>query len=169
LTVLRNRSRRSGGFTLIELAAVIVILALLAGVVAVSVRAHLENAKLELLLARVEAFDGRLRDETRRQNRLEELRINAQEGCIAQGEATSPPRVIRVTGRIRIDRIRTTDFDGEFGELRVLISPLGQSDTYALRFRTAQGRQVWLVVLGVSGQCLRLEKEEQVDEVFALS
>jgi prepilin-type N-terminal cleavage/methylation domain-containing protein len=167
----RDRSARPlrRGFSLVELIAVVALLAIFAGVAAVSVRGHVDEARLVAALNRIQSLDGRLRDEAQRLRRSGELSVDADDGRVFQVgtpySAARPSRSIALGGGLRIDRLRTSRHNQRRGQLRVLISSHGQSDTYAVRLRTGSGRQAWLVVLA-SGQCLRIEQDQDVRAIF---
>lgn len=168
----RKHGSTPSGFTLYELLAVMVLMAILAGTVGISVRGHVSNAQLEAFLDRLETFDGRARAEARRLHQpvtlafdSDEQRASRTQGGFA-GAATE--RTCAVPRGVEIAQMKTTSQVSARGSLRIALSPLGQTDTYALRLEASSGRSVWLVVLGASGQCLRFDKENDVEEIFAL-
>lgn len=170
----QRRKDRSipSGFTLYELVAVMVVVAIIAGTVAISVRGHVSNAQLEAFLERLETFDARGRAEARRLNQSIRLAFDSTDRRISQmiGDDVyaATRRSYAVPRGVEIARIKTTRQESEGGVLQIAVSPLGQTDTYALRLEASSGRSVWLVVLGASGQCLRIEKENEVEEIFSL-
>lgn len=167
----KDRSITSG-FTLYELVAVMVIMAIIAGTVAISVRGHVSNAQLEAFIERLETFDARGRAEARRLNQSIALAFDSSDQRISQLHEdvayASPKRSYTVPRGVEIAQIKTARQESDRGVLQIAVSPLGQTDTYALRLEASSGRSVWLVVLGASGQCLRFEKENDVEEIFSL-
>ena len=158
------------GFSLVELVAVIALLAIFASLAGISVRGHIANARLELALESIEALDGRIRDEALRRQSPDELRINVDRGKVYQsgaGRKLPSSRTVALGDTVQIDRIRIAKRESRHGELRVLVSLHGQSDSYALRLSTSTGRKVWLVVLGATGQCLRIEEEKDVASLLS--
>ena len=163
------RSRRA--FTLFELVAVLVVMAILAGTVAVSVRGHVANARLEAFLDRLETFDSRARGEARRGGEAIVLSFDGIEKLVSRSngrDSSGAARSFAVPDGIEVAQVRTATDQSSGGVLRIGVSPLGQTDTYALQLRASSGREQWLVVLGASGQCLRLDKENEVEEIFSL-
>ena len=159
------------GFTLFELVAVLVVLAILAGAVAVSVRGHISNARLEAFLDRLETFDGRARGEARRRSELTVLSFDANTKLVSQisdQNSSGAARSFAVPGGLEIVAVKTVSDQASQGVLRIGVSPLGQTDTYALQLRASSGRELWLVVLGGSGQCLRFDKDNDVEDLFSL-
>ena len=158
-------------FTLFELIAVLVVLAILAGTVALSVRGHVANAKLESFLDRLETFDGQVRREAKRRGGLATLLYDLHDKRIYQDMPGAPAgwgRDFAIPTGVEIEQIMTRSQRSDDGLLRIAVSPLGQTDTYALRLRASSGRKVWLVVLGASGQCLEFDRESDVEEMLSL-
>lgn len=169
----RQLNRRAvGGFTLYELLAVMVLMATLAGTVALSVRGRVSNARLESFLVQLELCDGFARSEARRWNQTVLLGLDSSDQRVWRSapsvEGSLVERSIMVPRGVNIARIKTMNRQLDQGILQIAISSLGQSDTYALRIQSSGGRDVWLVVLGGSGQVLRFDTEDDVDEVFSL-
>jgi prepilin-type N-terminal cleavage/methylation domain-containing protein len=164
--------RATAGFTLYELLAVMVLMAILAGTVALSVRGRVSNAGLESFLVQIELCDARARSEARRWNQPVLLGFDSSDQRVWQSAASvdrsSVERSIAAPRGVKISQIKTMNRQLDQGTLQIAISPLGQSDTYALRIQASGGRDVWLVVLGGSGQVLRFDTEGDVDGVFSL-
>src|SRR5688572_28397543 len=121
-SAIRNRP---AGFSLVELIAVIALLAIFAALAVVSLRGHVANARLELLLDRIEALDARVRDEAQRHQRPGELRVDIDRGRVYQlgaERAAASSRNISLDEAVQIDRIQTGTRNSQQGELRVPIS-----------------------------------------------
>jgi prepilin-type N-terminal cleavage/methylation domain-containing protein len=160
---------RSGGFTLYELIAVMVVLAILAGTVAISVRGHVSNARLQAFRDRLEACDARARADARRDDHAVWLEFDSTGQRVLRSEGTeASERSLNAPRGVEIAQIRIASQESDHGILQIAISPLGQSDTYAVQLRASSGRSEWLVVLGASGQCLRVDKGDDVAEIFTL-
>jgi general secretion pathway protein H len=161
-------SLQAGGFTLYELLAVMVLMAVLAGTVAVSVRGHVSNARLLAFLDRLESCDARARAQARRLNHPLVLKFDADDQRVSQSYANVAERSFAAPLGVEIEQIKTAKQESDHGILQIAVSPLGQSDTYALRLQASSGRSMWLVVLGASGQCLRLYEGADVEDIFSL-
>lgn len=160
-----------GGFTLLELVAVLMVMAILAGAVALSVRGHVSNAQLEAFLTRLEAFDARARSQARRQGQRLALRFDASDQRVSLAAAAADEDeapAFAVSRGVELAQVRTARQAADYGVLETSVSPFGQSETYALCLQASSGRRVWLVVLGASGQCLRLDEEEEVEQILSL-
>jgi len=155
-----------------ELVAVMFVMAIIAGTVTFSMRGHVSNARLENVLDRLESFDGRARGEARRLNRPVALEFDSNAQRVSQsnldGASASTKRSFAVPHGVTIAQIKTVAHESERGVLQIAVSPLGQTDTYAVRLQAASGRGAWLVLLGASGQCLRFDKENDVEEIFSI-
>ena len=154
-------------FTLVELVLVVTVMAIITSLVMLSVRGHLENARLEATIDRIKALDARIRTSARRLRARHTLLIDAEAGLLRDLNDDVPSRRAHVSGGIEVDQLRAASYAGSLRKLRVGISPEGLGDSYALRLRTATGQKTWLVVLGMSGQCVRLEEDRDVEALFA--
>lgn len=168
----RKYGSTPSGFTLYELVAVMVLMAIIAGTVAISVRGHVSNAQLETFLDRLETFDARARADARRLSQSVALAFDSNDQRVSQINAdvayASTGRSFAVPHGVDIAQCKTANQASDRGMLQIAVSPFGQTDTYALRLDASGGRSVWLVVLGASGQCLRFDKENDVEEIFSL-
>ena len=171
LTSLRKKSNRLSdrrAFTLVELIVVIVIVALMSGVVVYSVRGHVDAAALEGAVQRFQSLDHRLRAETKRHERTAEIRIGRRGGelTILTGIELSRSGIKRdfsVGSRVTIESILSAR---RISATRsITFNAAGRSANYAAKFVTENDATTWLVVLGISGQQIRCQSEE---EVYAL-
>lgn len=71
---------RRTGFTLIELTAVLVLMALIIAIAAIRLRAPYQAAKQAYWVDRIEAFDQNARQHARRFGRLSEMQIELSSG-----------------------------------------------------------------------------------------
>lgn len=158
------------GFTLWELVAVLILLGLMASAVVVNLQGHIANARLEMVLDRLEAWDHRGRALARRQGRPLAFVWDLESGRVGleglENAAGLPAASLALPRGVRGLQIRTAPQAGPSDHLRIPISAQGQSLTYAVQLQATGGRQKWLAVLGASGQCLRLEQEQDVDALW---
>ena len=156
--------RRSHGFTLVELIAVLVIAAIVAGMVVLSVRSHLARAKMTAACELLQACDSNVRHVARAHGTGLALQILAGKSSIRM-----PNGQVRSLGRgVSIDRLWTPRAAANSGTLHVVMSPTGQSDTYAVRLNAGEKVTRWLVVLGASGQCLQFKREKDVRQLLSI-
>lgn len=159
------------GFTLIEVLAVVVVLAILASVAMFSVSGHVQHARLIRTADRLESLDRRARDEARRQSAPGQLLWDTRQGVaqIAFARAEDSPvatRRVSLGGGLEFSEFRIDGARG-LGRQVVDVSPNGQSDTYAVRLSAPNGAALWLVTLGLTGQHLRLDSEDDVRALLA--
>ncbi len=158
-----DRPARSG-FSLVELLAVLILCALLAGMAGLSVRSHLQRIQLVTAIEQLSRTDQLVRRRARQTGRVVFLKIQ-----------TEPPRFSIDDGRsqsfphgIVVQRVRTARQSSARGSLRLRVSSTGQSDDYAVQLAGRDGGRRWLVVLGRSGQQLVLDSEPDVASLFPI-
>ncbi len=171
MTMCRNKPnnrpashRRVSGFSLIELIAVLVIVAVVAGLVVWSVRSHLARARMTAACELLRACDGNVRHVARAHGTSLALQVRS-----ATSSIHLPNGRVESLGRgITVDRLWTPRAAGNRGTLHVVMSPTGQSDTYAIRLKSGKKLTRWIVVLGASGQCIEMKRERQVRQLLAI-
>ncbi len=162
---LDSRSPRAGAaFTLIELIAVMVIVAVLAGLTTLTLRSHIDRARLASACRLLRACDRHVRFDAaaRQQPLVLELHSTRSMLRLPDGRRCSLGRGVRV------DRLWTPHVASNRGTLRVVMSPTGQSDTYAVRLRCGKLSARWIMVLGTSGQSFELRDEGVVRELISV-
>jgi prepilin-type N-terminal cleavage/methylation domain-containing protein len=158
-------SRR--GFTLVEIVAVMIILGIMAGGTAWSLGPHLRMIRLSAMIDRIESYDRKVRMLARHQRRSVELTISVRTSMLSVRSPYVDLPPLHAGHGIRFDRIRSMTGARSFGEMKIGINSAGQSDSYAVRLATADDRHAWCVVLGSTGQIVRLKNEGEVNALFA--
>jgi prepilin-type N-terminal cleavage/methylation domain-containing protein len=163
-----------GGFTLLELIAVLALLATLVIAGRFTLRGPLAKARLEQALERLADLDGQARAEARRFRRPVELTFDldaAAAGFKLSADDSAAWRRRTAAGQlVRIDQARAGGQRAADGQLRVWVSPWGQSEPYAVRLAVGDGGRyaAWLLILGVSGQGVKCWDNTTVDRVLAI-
>jgi Tfp pilus assembly protein FimT len=146
--------RAISGFTIVELMAVVFLMALLAGGAALTFVRPLRAARWNEAIMEVQSTDQNARTFARRFNRSVAIVIDPYENSIARREGdvtttTQPlPRGIRIDEVLAVDRTDTSN-----RRVNIAISPMGASLTYAVHLRgPGQDEDQWLVFAGLSGQ-----------------
>ncbi len=149
------------GFTLLEMLVVITILGILATGVAWSLRGPLMTARAENAAEQFLAVDRLMRDHSQRFARPVVLALDLDRGRIQSGDlqGTRNSASSSMNG-IPVDCVLTAEECVECGTIEIPFDARGQSPTYALRLRTTHDRSRWIVVLGITGQTLRVEEAE---------
>lgn len=172
---------RRGGFTLIELMAVVVLLGLTAGAVAWSMTGTLARRTAEDAAAQIAGVDRQARVTAERQARDLVLRIDLNRQRLRwfdpdSGDGGHPRPVPRA---YRIDRVWVMDDAGRVrindrNQVDITITGRGRSATYAIRMAVttdqpdAQASDGWMVFAGLTGQVTWIGNEDELQNLFAV-
>jgi prepilin-type N-terminal cleavage/methylation domain-containing protein len=168
---------RRRGFTLVEVAAVAVLMALLAGGVALTFAGPVQRMRAGEALDRVRTFDAAARLAARRSGRAADLTFDLRAGTLARADGPAAGRrevtyQATLPGGYRIDRLRATGgqagggpIDASSGLVTLYCSPDGLARTYALRV-VGPGLDQWVVFAGLTGQVTLVEDERAVDAIL---
>jgi len=153
-----------GGFTLLEMVAVLTLLAVLSGLVVVNYRGPVNQARLENLFEQVDALDARIRLRCRQENVPLQLWIDRDRGTFTvkwtqTAETVSIPTV-RLGRGMTLGGIRTFGRP-DVGDTMIPYSTRGVAPLWCYRVQLADGREFYRLMFGASGQSLTLEGKEQ--------
>lgn len=165
-----TNARSELAFSLIELAACLVLLGLLGTLAALSLNGLGREAQLDEAVARAARWDRLARSHARRFDEPGHLTVDLDEQTL---ERAAPANDTQQASRwaAPVDcRIETFIVGTQRVRRRatILYSRHGYSPSYALAIRNKYGRTRWLLVAGLSGQTLVLTNEESVDEMLAM-
>jgi len=186
----RPAARNRSGFTLIEIAACLVILGLLTGAAALSLRSIKHNVDLDTWVERFAQLDRQTRQRAQDQGRPWRIVIDLQQNRLwSEPSESNPHGIPRSTRSTRnTSTTRTTLLlprswalteartDNEQADLSssaprqvvVTISSQGVSPTYAIGLtHTTLPSSLSLLVAGGSGQPLRISDVQQIKDIFA--
>ena len=159
---------RRSAFTLLELLLVLVLLGLMAGAATLKLVPLVQTGALEATLKRLEELDRLARHRARSARAASRLVFDFDGGGARQvdaaGNASGAP--VRL-GRCRLEEVRTHDGRWRSGTCAVNVSPLGLTQTYALRIRGGEGSTRWLLFAGLGGECEVIDDDSKVERVFA--
>jgi prepilin-type N-terminal cleavage/methylation domain-containing protein len=159
-----------GGFTLVEILAVLAILAMFVTLVTVNYQAPLLDARLQNAFERMEGLDRTLRLVAQNQGRPIKLRIDLAHGELAAecgsgggdfNETYTLPAGIRLE-QLCVDQER---IDGD--EATILFSSAGTSATYAIGLTIPDGRCRWLLVVGATGQTVQVNGDDDLKQYLS--
>jgi prepilin-type N-terminal cleavage/methylation domain-containing protein len=156
---------RSRGFTLIEIMAVVIIMALLATAAALSFARPMRVARARDAVDQVRSLDASARQFARRFGRPIEIVFDLSNGTIARRERdviafqTSLPR------GCQIDEVRAGAQSFSLGEASIQCAASGMSRTYAVHLLGPELDQ-WLIFAGLSGQVTQVNDVSQLDEIL---
>lgn len=158
-------------FTLIELIAVLVILGLLSIIASLSLGGVMDRYQLTRAAETLQSFDAKARREAARSREtLEGVISNGQHTLVIREAADQNstqwiryqlPRTVTITET----RVSRKVISGR--ELTIPFRHGGCSPTYAVQLRRGRMSR-WIVVLGISGQVIPVDGEEQVDALLSL-
>jgi prepilin-type N-terminal cleavage/methylation domain-containing protein len=168
MNAFNDKIRR--GFTLVELLAVLVLLAILAGSAALSLRGPYRAAQLENALESAALADNQVRDYARRCGKPAQIVVRIETGAIAGVTAADGfVDVARFRTHVAcLDEVIVGGRRSDCGETAIPVSPRGWTPTYALRFQMSKGGHRWLAFLGVTGQTLRIDDERELETLWRL-
>jgi len=180
------------GFTLVEVMAVVALMAILAGGVAWAMTGEIRRASREDVVVKLAHADALTRLAARRLGRSRVLAFDLDRGTLTHGrhadrtagsgggDEAPPPRTVTLAPGHRLEQIaltragRVRRFDA--GVVELTVSAAGHSATYALRLApSGRGRErpdrapepgPWLVVAGLTGQVTQGYEDREIDNLF---
>lgn len=162
-----NFRSSDSGFTLLELIVVVVIIALLSSLVIVSLSGTLGQYELGLAAESIERFDARARREARRDNAPVMALIERGGSRIQIQSRKDRHSSVRLPGKVIVKQVRIRRRVIAGRQLELQYSAAGTSPTFAIEIERGNVTR-WLLVLGMSGQVVALDREEQVDEILSI-
>jgi prepilin-type N-terminal cleavage/methylation domain-containing protein len=167
---MEQRIWTRAGFSLLEVLAVIVVLALLASVVAVSLASRWRQVRMQDLVERMITFDRQGRQMAVRFNQPMVLRFDLYEGTIRRLEAESGREMevspLRLGGGWRLREVRIGTHRQEYGTVEVTVSSRGYSASHALLLTGPQDERQWLLFPGLGGKAMTVDDEDQIEAIF---
>jgi prepilin-type N-terminal cleavage/methylation domain-containing protein len=159
---------RHRAFTLVETMVAVIIAGLLAGAVTWSFRAPLRRARMAEAIEQVKYLDASSRAFARRFGRNVQIVYDVSEGTLERREGGRADASFHaaVASPFRFQAVRTRGRSEEFGEAAIAVSPLGISQTYAVKIVGPEAQR-WVVVTGLGGEILTLADDAQVEAIFA--
>ena len=153
---------RSGGFTIIELLAVLVLSALLAGLVTVSMVGRGRAVRIDDAVGQVIAYERAARDHARSGGLAELVYDTRRREIRLEGDALlQPPPPLKLAGGFGVVEVRQS---GQRGN-SVLINADGRSQTYAVKLGNKNANR-WLLFVGLTGRPLELDNERFVQDIL---
>jgi prepilin-type N-terminal cleavage/methylation domain-containing protein len=161
---------RRTGFTMIEIAVVLLILAIAAAAVALNVRPTMQSLRWEEARARIVAFDRLTRWQAREHDAELRVLVDLDEAALARVTPTdeeNPAGAPMALGDgCRVLALWVSGTRARGGQGSIAFSRHGLSPSYALQLQTGDGRQRWLCMAGLTGQPIDVEEESKLAEIF---
>lgn len=163
------RKLSSRAFSLIELMAVLIILGLIAGVVAVSVKGKDGRMRMEDVSGELRQFERQTREHARTFRRPTQLVFDLRSGKVrrvdAQGQRpqTAPMQLPR---GFRLAEVKLADRSVRDGEVGLPCSSLGMTATYAVLLEGPQKQKQWFVFGGLTGEVNLPDQGDAIEKAF---
>jgi prepilin-type N-terminal cleavage/methylation domain-containing protein len=157
-------SRRVAGFTLIEMMAAVLMLALLASAVALSFSQPLRAARSQDVFDQIRAFDATSRKAAVASGHTVRIAIDLSAGTLSRLDG---PQLADLRTReslpvgYSIDEVRIAGESTSVGNAPIDISSSGFSRSYSVHIRGPQFDQ-WIVVAGLTGQSFLAQDDNAI-------
>ena len=160
------------GFTLLEIAVVAFLAAMLAAVVSVAFATTLGERRIENVVGLLKSIDAEARYRARREGVPGILRFDLEAGTITQKvvrtRAPLRPKEVRLSRPTRIEQVLVAGEDHRSGTsdlVRVAVSTNGQTPSYAVVLTEGEKKRV-LLFAGLTGQVREFEDENEIEDLF---
>lgn len=170
-TILKNSKHRLiTGFTLIELAVVLLLLAMVVSVVTIRVQSMLQRSTLADILRQARYVDTLCRTYAHEHDQPVVMVIDLDGGTLRRlirdgqeaGEDWALPNSWRIT------RVLTPQHDRKAGEVPVGFCRQGVSPTYAVRFSrsTEDAYGNWVIFAGLTGVAMETDNDDYASNIL---
>lgn len=150
------------GFTLVEIALVLLIAGIAAGMVRLSMRRSLARSSWQNLVQQVSVLDERCRHHCKSRDAETDLMVDVWGGYIESTLSGATHRV-NATKNWHIAKILLADEIVKDGKATIRYTPDGYSPTFGVQFEDVQaGDYRWLLVLGLTGGLYEFEQEDDI-------
>jgi prepilin-type N-terminal cleavage/methylation domain-containing protein len=154
-------------FTLLELMAVLVITAILAGAVVLTMSGRLDEARMTDVVARLGDLDRWTRHDARRLRPA--CLVFDLDRDMAWRDTGERNRILTLPPGYSLAALRDSRGTVRDGEVRIECSSEGRTDSYALAVAGPDHALAWVVFAGLTGQSTQAVNEAEIDTVFASS
>ncbi len=172
---MRNfSSHHAMGFSLIELAAALVVVALVAGMAALSLAGPYRAARMEEVVDQIRGFDAASRDYAQRWNRPVRIEFNLDDAVMRRlsgGEDKPLGTPLSLPRGFGLERAVLLEDDDRGGgsahEWVIPCSARGWTPSYALVVLGPSRDRKVLVFAGMTGQLTVLDHDKELNDVLA--
>ncbi len=159
---------RSKGFSLIELAAVLLIVAVAAAAVTLRTEGPLRRARMRDVTGHLAEFDSLTRVYARQHDRPLRLVVDLATGRISRSDERGN-RIgtsYELPSGCTIARLVVPSEDITVGSMAISCSRGGFTPSYAMLIEDGSGRRQWLLWAGLTGELVRIDDEKEVEDIF---
>jgi len=163
------RQPRRRAFTLVEVTAVIVLVALVAGAVTLRVRGTMRRATLAQTVDEWAGFDRLTRVLAESRRRPMSLVIDMGLGEVSRLDSDGVTEVgaaLAVPAELTIAEVRLADGRRGWGRADVPCSARGLSPSYAVCLEDDRGGRRWVLFAGLTGQRIEVDSDETLQATF---
>lgn len=162
-----------GAFTLVEVVAVLLLVAVLGATVTVSLNATRRASRLQDAVERLKDYDAAARDRARSSGRAMRLAFGTTSSRLQRVDATTgrpEGATIEFDRGVTVERVWIASEEGAAAATSgdVVCSSLGQTDSYAVLLLSANAARQWVVFAGLTGEVRLLKNDVEVEEIFKL-
>jgi prepilin-type N-terminal cleavage/methylation domain-containing protein len=169
--MLRLQRPQRTAFTLIELMVVILILGMITAMASLSLGSAMDRYHLGRAAETLEAFDARARREASRSREgvLAIIRRGTNELILRNeaGPSSLAGSHYHLPRKVTIGEIRMQRKSLAAREVTITLSDRGRSPTYAVELKRGTMSR-WIVILGISGQVIPVQSEDEVDAILSI-
>jgi len=171
----KNRAWRvivnRGGFSLIEMTVVLLILAISAAAVTLRIQGPLHNAQMSDVVERVVEFDLLTRTFARQNDQPVWVCVNLDENRILRSRKEQDAfkecgQPMTLPEGFSISRLMLRENDCEHGSVTIRFSRRGLGPSYVLRLTGPGDREQWILITGVGGQLVQITNEEEARNIL---
>jgi len=166
------RQPRRRAFTLVEVTAVIVLVALVAGAVTLRVRGTMRRATLAQTVDEWAGFDRLTRVLAESRRRPMSLVIDMGLGQVSRLDSDGVTEVgaaLTLPEELTIAEVRLADGRRGWGRADVPYSSRGLSPSYAVCLEDNRGGRRWVLFAGLTGQRIEVDSDEALQAMFDVS
>jgi len=157
-------------FSLIEITAVILVLAIVAGSVVLRMAGTVRRARMGDVVGRIEQFDRLARLHAREHDRPLRLVVDMSAGTIKRTDprgSDEPCGPLVLPDDCRIARLWVKGQAVESGSVSITCSRLGLTPSYALLLEGPAGQRKWLLAAGLSGRFVDPNSDDETRNILA--
>lgn len=157
-------------FSLMEMTAVLVILAIAAAAVVLRLEGPMRRAQMRDVIGMIAQFDHLTRVHAREHDRPLRLVVDLNGGELGRtdehgNQAVGAP--LRLSSDYTIARLMIREEEISAGTAAVSCSRRGLTPSYAMLLEGKGGRRQWIVLAGLTGTLVKIENEEEILDIFA--
>lgn len=162
-----NRHDRRGGFTLVELLAVLGLMAMLGAAAVAMVHLPLSKAHCACSIAKIHVIDSIARERARKAGELS-LVFDSKRSLLSLVDQSGQTVIAPVTLSGKQRFLGFVGADNNHAGLHLVdYDQLGTSKTFAVEIGESKKQSAWLLILGMTGQAYELKEREDVHAIIS--